>query len=70
MPEEDLHPTDPPRGAGRQRCLSQVKRGMRSGTRAAPSEGKAPLAAIGPVKHKQGYTSGTDKCESQLYFSC
>ena len=46
---------------------SIIQQGMHSGTSAAPTEGKAPLAAIWRVTHEQGYSPGTDKGDSQLY---
>lgn len=69
VPEKDLHPPDPPRCTGRGLLPGVRQHGTRSGTSAAPSEGKAPLAAIRCVKCEQGYSPGTDKGDSQLYSS-
>lgn len=40
---------------------------MCSGISAAPTKGKALLAAVRHVKHEQGYSPGTGKGDSQLY---
>jgi len=69
VPGKDLHPPDPPCCTDRDVFPSVRQQGMHSGTSTAPTEGKAPLAAVQHVKHEQGHSPGTYQGDSQLYSS-